>query len=73
MPDPVTTVNAMGPTLDFAVKLIDRLRSRARSGRVTYSGGRVPRVARPPVTHTLAPTPSPSPSFLLPPFRRSTL
>ncbi|MER5873666.1 5'/3'-nucleotidase SurE [Streptomyces sp. NPDC002044] len=31
-PDPVTTVNAMGPTLDFAVKLIDRLRSRARSG-----------------------------------------
>ncbi|MEU6759954.1 5'/3'-nucleotidase SurE [Streptomyces sp. NPDC046685] len=31
-PDPVTTVNAMGPTLDFAVKLIDRLRVRARSG-----------------------------------------
>ncbi|MFD3327410.1 5'/3'-nucleotidase SurE [Streptomyces sp. NPDC058701] len=31
-PDPVTTVNAMGPTVDFAVKLIDRLRSRARSG-----------------------------------------
>ncbi|MFD9011654.1 5'/3'-nucleotidase SurE [Streptomyces sp. NPDC059552] len=32
VPDPVTTVNAMGPTLDFAVKLIDRLRARARAG-----------------------------------------
>lgn len=31
-PDPVTTVNAMGPTLDFAVKLIERLRLHARPG-----------------------------------------
>ncbi|MGW6973108.1 hypothetical protein [Streptomyces sp. NPDC054952] len=32
-PDPVTTVNASGPTVDFAVELIDRLRLRApRSG-----------------------------------------
>ncbi|MFE2311572.1 5'/3'-nucleotidase SurE, partial [Streptomyces sp. NPDC059411] len=31
-PDPVTTVNAMGPTLDFAVKLIERLRTHAGSG-----------------------------------------
>lgn len=37
-PDPVTTVNAMGPTLDFAVKLIDRLRSRARSGQLLPKG-----------------------------------
>ncbi|MGW6710201.1 5'/3'-nucleotidase SurE [Streptomyces sp. NPDC054956] len=37
-PDPVTTVNAMGPTLDFAVKLIDRLRSRARSGPLLPKG-----------------------------------
>ncbi|MEU6314885.1 5'/3'-nucleotidase SurE [Streptomyces sp. NPDC047014] len=38
VPDPVTTVNAMGPTLDFAVKLIDRLRSRARSGPLLPQG-----------------------------------
>ncbi|MFJ6050766.1 5'/3'-nucleotidase SurE [Streptomyces sp. NPDC092307] len=37
-PDPVTTVNAMGPTLDFAVKLIDRLRTRARSGPLLPKG-----------------------------------
>ncbi|MEV7520618.1 5'/3'-nucleotidase SurE [Streptomyces sp. NPDC091371] len=37
-PDPVTTVNAMGPTVDFAVKLIDRLRSRARSGPLLPKG-----------------------------------
>ncbi|MFF3680292.1 5'/3'-nucleotidase SurE [Streptomyces sp. NPDC002120] len=37
-PDPVTTVNAMGPTLDFAVKLIDRLRVRARSGPLLPKG-----------------------------------
>ncbi|MFG2983546.1 5'/3'-nucleotidase SurE [Streptomyces sp. NPDC048258] len=37
-PDPVTTVNAMGPTLDFAVKLIDRLRARARSGPLLPKG-----------------------------------
>nr|WP_237545590.1 5'/3'-nucleotidase SurE [Streptomyces sp. SID1046] len=37
-PDPVTTVNAMGPTLDFAVKLIDRLRTRARSGALLPQG-----------------------------------
>ncbi|WP_420081787.1 5'/3'-nucleotidase SurE [Streptomyces sp. JL4002] len=37
-PDPVTTVNAMDPTLDFAVKLIDRLRSRARSGPLLPAG-----------------------------------
>ncbi|CAM5314893.1 hypothetical protein SAVIM338S_00662 [Streptomyces avidinii] len=37
-PDPVTTVNAMGPTLDFSVKLIDRLRSRARSGPLLPKG-----------------------------------
>lgn len=37
-PDPVTTVNAMGPTLDFAVKPIDRLRARATSGRLLPSG-----------------------------------
>lgn len=37
-PDPVTTVNAMGPTLDFAVKLIDRLRARARSGPLLPEG-----------------------------------
>lgn len=38
VPDPVTTVNAMGPTLEFAVKLIDRLRARARSGRLLPEG-----------------------------------
>uniref|UniRef100_A0AAU2JJA2 5'-nucleotidase SurE n=1 Tax=Streptomyces sp. NBC_00049 TaxID=2903617 RepID=A0AAU2JJA2_9ACTN len=37
-PDPVTTVNAMGPTLEFTVKLIDRLRSRARSGPLLPEG-----------------------------------
>ncbi|MFI8521561.1 5'/3'-nucleotidase SurE [Streptomyces sp. NPDC085481] len=38
VPDPVATVNAMGPTLDFAVKLIDRLRARARSGPLLPQG-----------------------------------
>ncbi|MFD0141721.1 MULTISPECIES: 5'/3'-nucleotidase SurE [unclassified Streptomyces] len=38
VPDPVTTVNAMGPTLDFAVKLIDRLRARAKSGPLLPKG-----------------------------------
>ncbi|MFD3696319.1 5'/3'-nucleotidase SurE [Streptomyces sp. NPDC058646] len=38
VPDPVTTVNAMGPTMDFTVKLIDRLRSRARSGLLLPTG-----------------------------------
>ncbi|WP_327363649.1 MULTISPECIES: 5'/3'-nucleotidase SurE [unclassified Streptomyces] len=38
VPDPTATVNAMGPTLDFAVKLIDRLRSRARSGPLLPKG-----------------------------------
>ncbi|MFG2617065.1 5'/3'-nucleotidase SurE [Streptomyces sp. NPDC048507] len=38
VPDPVTTVNAMDPTLDFAVKLIERLRSRARSGPLLPEG-----------------------------------
>ncbi|MET9610658.1 5'/3'-nucleotidase SurE [Streptomyces sp. NPDC006512] len=38
VPDPVTTVNAMGPTMDFAVKLIDRLRARARSGPLLPEG-----------------------------------
>ncbi|WP_405496833.1 5'/3'-nucleotidase SurE [Streptomyces sp. NBC_00096] len=37
-PDPVTTVNAMGPTLDFAVDLIDRLSRRARSGPLLPKG-----------------------------------
>ncbi|MET9323855.1 5'/3'-nucleotidase SurE [Streptomyces sp. NPDC003038] len=37
-PDPVTTVNAMDPTLGFAVKLIDRLRARARSGPLLPEG-----------------------------------
>ncbi|MFG2874483.1 5'/3'-nucleotidase SurE [Streptomyces sp. NPDC048337] len=37
-PDPVTTVNAMDPTVDFAVRLIDRLRARARSGRLLPQG-----------------------------------
>ncbi|MFI5980239.1 5'/3'-nucleotidase SurE [Streptomyces sp. NPDC051555] len=37
-PDPVTTINAMGPTLDFAVRLIDRLRARAGSGRLLPEG-----------------------------------
>ncbi|WP_330294599.1 5'/3'-nucleotidase SurE [Streptomyces sp. NBC_00503] len=31
-PDPVTTVNAMGPTVDFAIKLIERLRTHASPG-----------------------------------------
>ncbi|MBT2469818.1 5'/3'-nucleotidase SurE [Streptomyces sp. ISL-66] len=31
-PDPVATINAMGPTVDFLAKLIDRLRSLAKSG-----------------------------------------
>ncbi|WP_329112401.1 5'/3'-nucleotidase SurE [Streptomyces sp. NBC_01353] len=38
VPDPVATVNAMGPTLDFAVKLIDRLRTRAKSGPLLPKG-----------------------------------
>ncbi|MFD3869256.1 5'/3'-nucleotidase SurE [Streptomyces sp. NPDC058623] len=38
VPDPVTTVNAMVPTMDFAVKLIDRLRARARSGPLLPEG-----------------------------------
>ncbi|MFJ3922069.1 5'/3'-nucleotidase SurE [Streptomyces sp. NPDC090022] len=38
VPDPVTTVNAMGPTVDFAVKLIDRLRARAGSGPLLPKG-----------------------------------
>ncbi|MFE3761498.1 5'/3'-nucleotidase SurE [Streptomyces sp. NPDC059104] len=38
VPDPVTTVNAMDPTVDFAVGLIDRLRSRARSGPLLPEG-----------------------------------
>ncbi|MDX2391363.1 5'/3'-nucleotidase SurE [Streptomyces sp. DK15] len=38
VPDPVTTVNAMVPTMDFAVKLIDRLRARARSGPLLPKG-----------------------------------
>ncbi|MEU9177261.1 5'/3'-nucleotidase SurE [Streptomyces sp. NPDC048550] len=38
VPDPTATVNAMGPTLDFAVKLLDRLRSRARSGPLLPKG-----------------------------------
>ncbi|MGW6945721.1 5'/3'-nucleotidase SurE [Streptomyces xanthophaeus] len=37
-PDPVTTVNAMVPTMEFTVKLIDRLRSRARSGPLLPKG-----------------------------------
>lgn len=37
-PDPVTTVNAMAPTVEFAVKLIDRLRARARSGPLLPEG-----------------------------------
>lgn len=37
-PDPVTTVNAMAPTLDFAVDLIDRLHRRARSGPLLPKG-----------------------------------
>ncbi|MFG2749721.1 5'/3'-nucleotidase SurE [Streptomyces xanthophaeus] len=37
-PDPVTTVNAMAPTMEFTVKLIDRLRSRARSGPLLPKG-----------------------------------
>ncbi|MFD9337123.1 5'/3'-nucleotidase SurE [Streptomyces sp. NPDC060028] len=38
VPDPVATVNAMDPTVDFAVKLIDRLRTRARSGPLLPKG-----------------------------------
>ncbi|MFF3862717.1 5'/3'-nucleotidase SurE [Streptomyces sp. NPDC002209] len=37
-PDPTATVNAMDPTMDFAVKLIDRLRSRAKSGPLLPKG-----------------------------------
>ncbi|MER6256767.1 5'/3'-nucleotidase SurE [Streptomyces sp. NPDC001584] len=37
-PDPVATVNAMRPTVDFAVKLIDRLRDRAKSGPLLPEG-----------------------------------
>ncbi|MBT2480627.1 5'/3'-nucleotidase SurE [Streptomyces sp. ISL-94] len=37
-PDPVTTVNAMDPTVDFAVRLIDRLRAHARSGPLLPQG-----------------------------------
>ncbi|MFG2710879.1 5'/3'-nucleotidase SurE [Streptomyces goshikiensis] len=37
-PDPVATVNAMAPTVDFAVKLIDRLRVRAKSGPLLPKG-----------------------------------
>ncbi|MEV6685027.1 5'/3'-nucleotidase SurE [Streptomyces sp. NPDC051130] len=37
-PDPVATVNAMGPTVDFAIKLIDRLRARAKSGPLLPEG-----------------------------------
>ncbi|MEV6950426.1 5'/3'-nucleotidase SurE [Streptomyces sp. NPDC051183] len=38
VPDPVATVNAMDPTLDFAAKLIDQLRARARSGPLLPKG-----------------------------------
>ncbi|MFB0629325.1 5'/3'-nucleotidase SurE [Streptomyces sp. AB3(2024)] len=38
VPDPVTTVNAMDPTVDFAARLIDRLRSRAGSGPLLPEG-----------------------------------
>ncbi|MFB7059030.1 5'/3'-nucleotidase SurE [Streptomyces vinaceus] len=38
VPDPAATVNAMGPTMDFAVKLIDRLRTRAKSGPLLPKG-----------------------------------
>ncbi|MEV5974832.1 5'/3'-nucleotidase SurE [Streptomyces sp. NPDC051921] len=37
-PDPVATVNAMRPTVEFLVGLIDRLRSRARSGPLLPEG-----------------------------------
>ncbi|WP_274564540.1 5'/3'-nucleotidase SurE [Streptomyces spiramyceticus] len=37
-PDPVSTINAMRPTVDFTVKLIDQLRSRAKSGRLLPKG-----------------------------------
>ncbi|MFE0643161.1 5'/3'-nucleotidase SurE [Streptomyces sp. NPDC058877] len=37
-PDPVATVNAMRPTVDFAVKLIDRLRDRSGSGPLLPQG-----------------------------------
>ncbi|MET7619769.1 5'/3'-nucleotidase SurE [Streptomyces sp. NPDC005408] len=37
-PDPGPTVNAMRPTVDFAVKLIERLRSRAKSGPLLPQG-----------------------------------
>lgn len=37
-PDPVATVNAMRPTVDFLVTLIDRLRTRAGSGRLLPEG-----------------------------------
>ncbi|MEV0989164.1 5'/3'-nucleotidase SurE [Streptomyces sp. NPDC049949] len=38
VPDPTATINAMNPTMDFAVKLIDRLRTRARSGPLLPEG-----------------------------------
>ncbi|MET9962877.1 5'/3'-nucleotidase SurE [Streptomyces sp. NPDC006326] len=38
VPDPTATVNAMGPTMDFAVKLIDRLHARAGSGPLLPKG-----------------------------------
>ncbi|MDJ0381993.1 5'/3'-nucleotidase SurE [Streptomyces sp. G-G2] len=37
-PDPVATVNAMGRTVDFAVKLIDQLRTRTRTGPLLPKG-----------------------------------
>lgn len=37
-PDPVATVNAMRPTVEFVVKLIDQLQSRARSGPLLPAG-----------------------------------
>ncbi|MBT2489907.1 5'/3'-nucleotidase SurE [Streptomyces sp. ISL-96] len=38
VPDAVATVNAMRPTVDFTVKLIDQLQSRAKSGRLLPKG-----------------------------------
>ncbi|MCP3818493.1 5'/3'-nucleotidase SurE [Streptomyces sp. A3M-1-3] len=37
-PDPVATVNAMRPTADFVVKLIDRLQARSKSGQLLPEG-----------------------------------
>ncbi|WP_137991675.1 5'/3'-nucleotidase SurE [Streptomyces vilmorinianum] len=37
-PDPVATVNAMRPTVDFLVKLVERLQSQAKSGRLLPLG-----------------------------------